>query len=638
GPQGTLFGRNAIGGAIRIITRDPALDAPEGSFQAVLAENHTRNVRGYLSTPVLGDKLAVSVAAYDNIRDATADGRYGGPGDVHTLPRERADGVRGKLAFQPFDNLEFHLASYLFMQDAVGSLYAPNTEPSLLTQIATGFAPGQDPYEGEVNAPPVFEIKNTTTFGRARWGLPWLDIRGYGSQQSQNNTQATDFDGTPMPLAKFQGHTFLDVDSAELQLVSNDTSPGAGWLEWIVGAYWFKSRGGITANLSAAGTDLSLDAPEVLGIPIPENLVEVFAPLVGALPFPGGDVNASGILRTKSIAGFAQATMSLPADLSLTLGGRYQDEKRVLEESSARLINLDGSSVPISPVYSGDDDPQYRDTTKSFDPKVSLAWRPEGAWLGSDPLLYVSWQTATKSSTFNVINLTDGPERVKAEHMEAYEVGFKTVLLDAARLHFAVFHYEIDDPQVQVVSLLNGGSVSFENAGSARVKGIDFDALIQLFPDLTDGGLVLILSGAYLDTAYTSYTDGSGFQPDTGIFTRGNDYTGNEIVRAPEYSGTAGLNYTMPTTWGPVEAGVSYYYNGGFYYLAQGTSNVEEEAYGTLGVSLSWLYEPWNVRATVFGRNVTGERYNIGRFIVDFGSTDAVAERSTWGLRLNWDF
>jgi iron complex outermembrane receptor protein len=149
---------------------------------------------------------------------------------------------------------------------------------------------------------------------------------------------------------------------------------------------------------------------------------------------------------------------------------------------------------------------------------------------------------------------------------------------------------------------------------------------------------VLTLSGAYLDTEYTSYRNGSGFGPVTGIFSAGNDYTGNEVVRSPEWSGTAGLVQTISTSHGPLEIGASYYYNSGFYYLAQGTPNVEEEAYGTIGASLSYLYEPWNLRVTAFGRNIAGTRYNVGRFITDFGSNDAVAERSFYGIRLNWDY
>lgn len=630
GPQGTLFGRNSLGGAIRIITRDPSLEAPEVSLQAIFGERNTRNTRAYFSLP-LTDALAVSVAGYYNIQDPVADGVWGF--DDSSLPRERANGVRGKLLWRPADWMEARIAHYDFDQDAVGSLYAPNTSPSLITTLA-GEQP-QDPYHGKVDAEPVFDIHNKTTFGRLQFMPGWMDVKLFGSHQKIHNRQATDFDGTPTPMATFQGNTASKVKTAELQFISNGDSPGAEWLEWIVGGFWFKSEGGITANLFAGGTNFNDGM--VFGVPVPTEFLDLFDDPASGLPFPGGQVNAAGQLATRSIAYYTQATAHLGERVELTLGGRYQDEERDLLDSTARLLNLDGSYVVIAD-YGSDTDPSFVDTTRSFDPKVSLAFHPGWAWLGDDPMLYASWQVATKSSTYNIINLTDAPERVKAEEITAYEVGFKSLLFDGLmRLQAAAFLYDINNPQVQVVSLLNGGSVSFENAGGERIEGFDFDALIQLLPSLTDG-LVLTLSGAVLDTEYTAYRDGSGFDSTTGVFSSGNDYTGNEVVRSPEYSGTAGLSQTFRTPYGPLEIGASYYYNSGFFYLAQATPNVEEKAYGTLGASISFLYERWNLRVTAFGRNLTDERYNVGRFITDFGSNDAVAERSFLGLRLNIDY
>src|SRR5690606_30115301 len=128
------------------------------------------------------------------------------------------------------------------------------------------------------------------------------------------------------------------------------------------------------------------------------------------------------------------------------------------------------------------------------------------------------------------------------------------------------------------ISLLQGGAVTFENAGGARVRGIDFDTTVQLFPDLVDA-LVFTAGGAYLDSEYTDYDRASGFN-DLGVLTLNNDYTGIRITRTPKFSGTVGLSETFFDLGpGDLELAVDAYYNSGFYYLAQNTAFNEEAAY-----------------------------------------------------------
>lgn len=227
---------------------------------------------------------------------------------------------------------------------------------------------------------------------------------------------------------------------------------------------------------------------------------------------------------------------------------------------------------------------------------------------------------------------------MKATEIIAYETGIKTRLLDGlVDLNAAVFDYDMKNPQVQTISLLAGGAVRFENAEGQRIKGVEFDTLIQLFPEMSNGSLILTLSGTYLDAIYSSYKDGSGFN-EAGVYQGGQDYSGNRIVRSPKYTATAGLLQTFSFDNGSLEIGVDYYYNDGFSYLAQGTDLASEPSYNTLGANVSYLYEPWNVRLGAFGRNLLDEEYNLSRFVNDFGTNDIIAPLATYGVRLNWDF
>jgi iron complex outermembrane receptor protein len=189
-----------------------------------------------------------------------------------------------------------------------------------------------------------------------------------------------------------------------------------------------------------------------------------------------------------------------------------------------------------------------------------------------------------------------------------------------------------------VVSLQSGGAVHFENVPALRTIGADFSVLARILPSLTADGLVLTFSGAYLDSTYTDYHNASGFDPTTGVYSNTNDFTGNRVVQTPRFTSNVGLSQTINIPGGPLEAGVDFYYNSGFYFLAQNTPNTKESSYKTLSLTLSYLYEPWNTRLTAFGRNILNEHYFAARFTNDFGTDDFPAQLSSYGLTFHWEF
>lgn len=634
GPQGTLFGRNALGGAIKIDTRAPNLDRPEISAQSSYSTYDTWKTRVYASTPIV-DGLAISGAAVYNASNNYVHGTIDAESNPRPLPGDRSEGYRGKLLYKPND--WFNARVSYFDINIHGSIYAVNTDPS----TAGSAIQAENPRYG-ANTENQYQITHVRTFfGDARFKTDLLDIKLAGSQQLEKNSVNYDFDGSALPIANFSADpSFAHVDTAELQLLSNDTSPGADFLQYLFGAYYFRSRAGFQpAHLNA--TDTNLAEGVIGGIQVPAGLSNTLISVLTSAgePLPtGANIAFTGVLDTESIAYFTQGTVNLTDHFAITFGARFQDEDRIIETSTAALQNTDGTTTLIQ-SYSGEDNPAYRSTTKSLDPKVSLNFKPDWGFLGDSPLLYASFQTASTSSTFNVINIYTPPEEVDGSTIYAYEAGIKTRLFhNLVDFSGSVFHYHIEEPQVQLVSLLAGGAVRFENAGGERIQGADFDTLIQLFPKLTDGGLILTLSACYLDSRYTSYTDGSGFQQGTGVLTQGNDYTGNPVVRAPRFTGTVGLSETLDTAIGPIEFGASYYHSNHYFYLAQSTPNVEQLPYGTLDVNLSYLYKPYKLRVSAFGTNVLNANYLASRFRTDFGSNDVPAPLAIYGVRLNYDF
>lgn len=612
GPQGTLFGRNAVGGAISVSTKNPSLDDFYGSIQASYASFDEQQVKGNINIPIT-ETLAVALSGLyssaDNYRTGTAGGE--------PLPREETDGVRLKAMWLPVDWIEMLAGAFRLNQTGVSTMFATNSDPS---DVFGATIEPQEGLGGDNDAPTYFDLTNDVVYGHIKILTDWFDVKLMGSVQKVESHSLYDFDGSPEPLVFFEAAQSADIQTYELQILSNEYSLASDNLDWIIGYYYFEGDQGLDSiKFGVAGSTIdgfnNILSPvlEPLGIP---DLV------------PSNQLVASGVLNTESESIFAQGTYHLNEWLALTLGVRAQEETRTIVESSG-AVDTGGSENSYYVNYSG-----QSDTTKSITPKVSFEFR---FW--DDGLIYASYQEAIKSSTYNVVNFLNfsEPEPVLKEELTAYEIGIKKELFGGStKLSAAAFYYDIQNLQVQFISLLAGGAVTFENAPAAEVKGVDFDVTTQIFPSLVDN-LVATLGGAYVDAIFTSFQEGQGFD-ESGVYSANNDYSGNSIPRSPEVTVTAGLLKSFDLPGGPLEFGVDYYYNSGFFYLAQNTEFNEEKAYEIFGARVSYLHEDWGLRATLYGKNIADTRYNYSRFTNDFGGLDAVAPPENYGIRVNWEF
>lgn len=612
GPQGTLFGRNAVGGAISIHTPAPDFEVFSGSVQSSVGAFNSIKNRGYVNLP-LGESMAMSVSAYHNREDFYMDGVAAG----QPLEPVVAKGARVKMAIRPTDTLEIELAALRSEQDGAGSLFQLNYAPSpllgALIQPQTG-------YDGELSAPVDNGVENTVFYGRAEWTLPWLDIRVLTSDQSIENTAFYDLDGSPTPLLSVDGDLFGDVQTAELQLLSNDGTWGAGWLNWIAGVYYFRADQGYKEGLSIK---LNLANP-------------LLGPVTGLLDLPvlgdgqGPGINQYGQLGARSLAYFGQMTVSFTDRLRMTLGARYQSEERFIIESYQTLTrNRDAPALfPVDP-----DSNLLSDTQHSFSPKVGLEFS-----LGEETLLFLSWQEAVKSATYNTIKILARPDYVKPEDLTAYELGVKTRFLDGlVSFDAAVFHYTLENFQIQYANVLGGGGVNFENADESEVRGFDFDSTVVLFPQWFDG-LVMTLGAAYLDARFTEYSNGTGYSDVTGLLLTGQDFSGHRIPRAPRWSGSASLTKVWLLGRGELELSGDVYHSDEFFFTAQNSEVARQAGYEIYGARLSYYYDPWQLRVTAFGENLADTFYTGGVFQIDTGVNRTLAPPRTYGLRLNWAF
>ncbi|NKF21304.1 TonB-dependent receptor [Solimonas sp. C16B3] len=639
GPQGTLFGRNSTGGAISIWSKDPGQQA-ETSIQTSYAPryNDTRT-RVYTNLP-LSDDIAASVSAFYN----RADNLYrldNGSGDH--LPPEIGKGARVKLGFTFDDDVSLVLTWLAGQQRGTGTTASANVDPSPLLG-ATLPAETRD-YVVTANAEPSLVTDTRAAYGVLKWHLPGVDTKLLGSYYFvRAHDYVYDFDGTNQPLATYGANSeYQRFVTSELQFTSNDESWGADWLKWVGGLYYLKSRGGYDPGYLRLLDDVQLPTQQLLDA-LPGTLGTTVRNLLGDLPIPETlTFYFTGLLDTESYSAYAQSTASLTDWLDITLGGRWQHESRKLARSDVGLGNLGGG---VSTIYSFSPE---QTTATNFSPKVSLDFRPF-----RDVLLYASFQQGYKSGTYNIINIFKQPEYVKPEKVTAYEVGLKSEWLHhSLRFNTALFQNDIKDLQTGFMSFTSGGAINLENAGRARIRGVEVETVWQPLRRL-DPGLTLNANASWLHAVYLDYDNGRGFNDTTGLAYQSDctnasgeydarlaschDFSGNRIVRTPKFSRTFGAAQLLSVPGGTLEVAGDWYYNSGYYYLAQNADNSFEKAYSVLNARISYLYERWSMRVTLFGENLTDARYDLAQFHTDFGREDSLAPPTTWGLRLNWDF
>lgn len=636
GPQGTLFGRNAVGGAINVITKAPSFTDKSGYI--IEDYNFTydqTSTSAYINIP-LTDTLAASASAFYKtgehwLKDATQD--HGQP-----LDRDSERGARIKVRWAPIEDLEVNLVGYWNERLKAGSLVSVIVNPTLLgTLVGAGVGADADPRKPHDSAP-VYSTKfNHLIAGNAVYNLGWFDVKAYASHQFFHMPDAGfDFDGT--------SHDYLFADTGnygsqgnayELQFASNRSSWGSEWLTWIGGLYSYKDKSGFSpVSFGALGLNLTGYTGNNTLV-LPPALVSLLDSTLGLLGLstPNGEISSFGYIGKKSNAIYGQATVNFTDWMALTLGARYTQESLRILFSKTTLNTDNESTITVINFQNGSDGTNHHQFN-SLKPKVSLDFHP----FSDDTLLYLSFQQAFKSANYNTVNIYAPPKYVKPEEMTAYEVGIKTSLFEGTtRVSAAAFDYSIDNLQVQYLSVLAGGVINLENAGSARIRGVDLDLVSELFPSTFDN-LVLTMSGAYLDGWYTDYRNASGYPDNIGVLTKNNDFTGNQVERNPKWSGSVALNKTWDVPGGTFELGGDAYYSGKIFFSPSNSKESAQDAYVQLGARASYNYSAWNLRLTAYGINVNNADYALGKMQFDFGQFTTMAPLASYGVKLQWDF
>ena len=508
GPHGTLFGRNATGGLIQILTKDPK--AIFGGNADVSYENYdTTRLAAYLTGPVFGP-VDADLALY-----ASHQGDGYGTQLFNDKPTDKTDrdiAARSKWLAR-FDTGTTVRLSFDFENTSTSD---PSLNP--VGDFQSAFGPRSPAVQAAVENNRYDENDNDLTVRRLIAGgtsgridqqlgpLMLTDIAAYRKTKFSNEFDA---DGVPAQIVQ---ELFTEKDeqvSEEIQLAPRHT----GKLQWIVGVYHF--------HLDSAYDPLTLR--------------------VG--PTESDQCNA---YVTESVAPCAQATYEILPETHVTGGFRYTYERRTQTGATTDLSATGAPTViPIANASLYSDTPTWRlAVDHSFNSNI---------------FGYISWNRGFKSGGFNPSVPSQPP--YKPEHLDDYEIGEKSTLLNGRlRLNAALFYYAYKD--IQVNTYIGSESVTL-NRAEAREYGLDTTFDFSLTRDLTLTGGAVLLHDRFTDFPLTAVGTLDAANDTTPIVQ--GSATGNRLPFAPDATLNLGADYKHEVPGGLADLFVNDLYDTGYY-------------------------------------------------------------------------
>jgi iron complex outermembrane receptor protein len=651
GPQGILFGKNTIGGAINITSAKPT-STFEGMAEALYEAEHNEQQYNLVVSGPLTDTLAARLAVrYDSIEgwwDNVTNGEQG--------PDQSNWYLRGSLRWNPADTVEVD-AKYEFGDFDRGASPVVVYQSDLAgQQNFAGTIPFPVVSDEDKGAGDVSDDNNNQTNVFAltvNWGLDFAQLTsisaysGYDVSAKQNADLAA--------TASFN-RTFwetYDQYSQELRLVS----PGNESFDWIVGGYYQASELDISNRVDEI--DFQLSGP--LSVP--------------ALVSTTGNPPSQFDQDSESWAAFGQVTWNITDELRFSAGLRYNEETKDLDKATyARNLLARAPGLPELMVYADPANNQLIEDLRSHNfPNLGRdekKWTYSGTaqWDASDDaMLYANISTGFKGGGYDEAYSGSG-ESVRLanpftgeptgetvpgndasildyedETVVSYEIGAKMRLLDgAAELNLAVFRMEYDNLQT---SSLVGDVFKVGNAGEAVSEGIELDGRWLLTQSLTLGGAVAYLNAHYDDFTGATCTipqvsdpatnpgclreDGSNIEEP--FEEGGQDLTDESLLFAPDWSASLFVQHVMPLSAQLVLlSGIDINYTDEFYSALDLDPNTQHDSATKVNarIALASEDETWSV--AVIGKNLTDvstHRWRNDVLITDSKSYFGIADR-----------
>ncbi len=579
GPQGTLFGRNAVGGALSMVSKRPTgefgLDLTAG-----IRNFDGRNIKAHLNLPEFAG-FKIKLDGVWSKRDGWVNNSLDGEKNWYGSNRR---GIRASVLWEPTDSLNF-LYSFDKSRDASVAGYPQLTRlpgapafPALFSEEPKRIREGR---VGVPLEPSVGKVMGHSL--QANWDITdQLTLRSISAYRKLYQGQFDNGGGLLQPYAPngvFARMSWADVHqdqySQEIQLLGTFDH-----FKFILGGFYYRENadeiayGPFTAQFNGDGTGYTL-LPFTLG--------------PGGSRFP----DRASDVHTRSKAIFGQATYTPPVldeRLHLTAGLRWTHDRKWGEMSKLR-------GVAVSIPFDFEGKPYFE--SKRLDPSFVLAFD----W--TDAInTYVKWGRAYRAGGANSRSATY--RAFAEEEVSTWEIGAKTELFDRrVRFNVAAFQTRYGDRQVDFLNPANPSNIETLNAPkSTTIKGMEFDLTARLAPGLT-------FSGSYVFMDWEAAVD---VNPFSNAIQRG------AVTYTPRHSLTGAIDHEFrPFTWATLSTHLDAVYSSSFY--TGGATSPKTGSYAMLNgrVTLGDINlggDSMKLAVSLWGKNLTNTQWEVFSFNV----------------------
>ncbi|PCI52489.1 MAG: hypothetical protein COB36_14940 [Alphaproteobacteria bacterium] len=640
GPQGTLYGKNTIGGAINVITSRPDGEWG-GKIKVTGGQRDHIDLEALLKFPlveeVLSGKVAVASKNQNGYVRRLSDGLDFGDTNV--------DSVRAGLNWTGSENVSVYISfdasrirqngvpgNLIDTFDSPGSLYSLyNAVGAPMFAALNGLPAGSifddryvtgDPSLSNATGPSKDEVDTWGISSHIDWAINEnISLKSITAYREMDAIIVTDIDFSPFPIIHTDEEQHQKQFSQEIQLGGTAMD---GKLTWLLGGYYFNEKAtDDNKTLLASGLFQTFEAMPGAFVPLVPGVV---CPAAPPAPCVGGagnplnsifdlDVTPYTTLDTNNWAAFLHMTYDMTEKLAVTLGGRYSYEKKEYFIDSFFPASGKISTPPTTDVQSW----------SKFTPKVGLDYH-----VNEDVLMYASFSKGFKSGGWNPRPLAPGEfAPYDQENLTAYEIGLKSRLFDnRMTVNLASFYSQYKNLQLTSngVNPDTGGLLlTVDNAGDVDIWGFEAEVVARPMQ-----GLDINFGLGYMDNKYTDLAASTGYSID------------NKLPNAAKWTLNAGVQYgfDLGGEMGALTIRGDINYRSRTFNDPQNASSIIQDGYALLNGRITWDSTDENWQVAFFVLNITDKLYfTSAEDVPAFGLRNAIYGRPReWGVSVSRSF